>query len=218
MGAEVIEIMEPAKASSHQQQNGHRSGRAEPSPYGGNFLLTPSLQEYLIPDLTLPEQYFGRHALDDGMGPERALMYAVLKDGIRCYYKNVGASRRKYQKLCAETEDWLLEDTWDYPFSFRMICDTLGINAECLRTRLLQWKEAELRRRELTGDTTSVQIGRSPFPTPVDLDRLEHEVAEGGPSHDDYDDDFETGDDDWPEPEHMSLDDLANAEEFGRAA
>jgi hypothetical protein len=78
--------------------------RREPNPYGGNFMLTPSLMEYLTPDLTLPEQYYMRHQGDDGMGPERALMYAVLKDAIRSFYKNVGATRRKYKKVLLEAE------------------------------------------------------------------------------------------------------------------
>jgi len=127
----------------------------------------PSLLEYLSPDLTLPEQYFYRQRMDDGMGAEKSLMYAVLKDGIRCFYKHVGATRRKYRKMSAEAEEWLLEDTYDYPFSFRVICDTLGIDADALRSRLMVWKESELERRRVTGDTKSVQVGRSPFPTPL---------------------------------------------------
>jgi len=156
----------PQPAQSASGQAG-RNRRNEPNPLGGNFILMPSLLEYLSPDLTLPEQYFGRQRNDDGMGAEKALMYAVLKDGIRCFYKHVGATRRKYRKMSAEAEEWLMEDTWDYPFSFRVICDTLSIDADCLRQRLVEWKEAELDRRRVTGDTKSVQVGRSPFPTPL---------------------------------------------------
>ena len=68
----------------------------------------PSLLEYLSPDLTLPEQYFMRQRNDDGMGAEKSLMYAVLKDGIRCFYKHVGAKRRKYRKMSIEAEEWIL--------------------------------------------------------------------------------------------------------------
>ena len=150
--------------------NGRRNRRSEPNPLGGNFILMPSLLEYLSPDLTLPEQYFYRQRNDDGMGAEKALMYAVLKDGIRCFYKHVGATRRKYRKMSAEAEEWLMEETWDYPFSFRVICDTLNIDADCLRKKLVTWKDFELERRRVTGDTKSVQVGRSPFPTYEELD------------------------------------------------
>jgi hypothetical protein len=149
----------------------------------------PSLLEYLSPDLTLPEQYFERQRNDDGMGAERALMYAVLKDGIRSFYKHVGATRRKYRKISAEAEEWLMDDDWNYPFSFRVICDTLGIDADCLRQRLLSWKDLELERRRMTGDTKSVQVGRSPFPTPIDETHLG--ISEGDEPEGDEPDEVE---------------------------
>ena len=162
MAKPTPELSKPASPN----RNGRPHRRPEPNPLGGNFILMPSLLEYLSPDLTLPEQYFDRQRMDDGMGAEKSLMYAVLKDGIRCFYKHVGATRRKYRKMSAEAEEWLLDDTYDYPFSFRVICDTLGIDADALRCRLLTWKDTELERRRVTGDTKSVQVGRSPFPTP----------------------------------------------------
>ena len=192
---------EPAASTRHG-----KSRRPEPSPLGGNFILMPSLLEYLSPDLTLPEQYFLRQRNDDGMAAEKSLMYAVLKDGIRCFYKHVGAKRRKYRKMSIEAEEWLMDDSYDYAFGFRVICDTLGIDADCLRRRLLDWKEAELRRREQTGDTKTVQVGRSPFPNPI----AELELSGGDNEHDDADDcgeDFQQ-EDDWGDVEHMSLDEL----------
>ena len=125
---------------------GRRNRRSEPHPMAGNFILMPSLLDYLSPDLTLPEQYFALQANDDGMGPEKALMYAVLKDGIRCFYKHTGSTRRKYRKMSDEAEEWIMEDSWDDPFSFTVICDTLGIDPTCLRTKLLAWKATELER------------------------------------------------------------------------
>lgn len=193
--------------------------RREANPYGGNFMLTPSLMEYLSPDLTLPEQYYMRHQGDDGMGPKRALMYAVLKDAIRSFYKNVGATRRKYKKVLLEAETWLAEDSWDYPFSFLVICETLSIDAVCLRTRLFAWREAELRRRAMTGEKTSRPSGRSPFPSPIlseNLDRLSIDTDI------DLDQDADLGfgseeETDW-DGTTMSLDDLAYEEARGSVA
>ena len=173
----------------------------------------PSLLEYLSPDLTLPEQYFDKQRNDDGMGAEKSLMYAVLKDGIRCFYKHVGATRRKYRKMSAEAEEWLLDDTFDYAFSFRVICDTLGIDADCLRERLMIWKDAELERQRVTGDTKSVQVGRSPFPTPIeDLDDFMSAQGDDDSSDDgDFEDD--ASDDVWMRPEHVSLEEYGDYEE-----
>ncbi len=157
-----------AQSSQARPAPYRRNKRNEPNPLGGNFILMPSLLDYLSPDLTLPEQYFYSQRNDDGMGAEKALMYAVLKDGIRSFYKYVGSTRRKYRRLSDEAEAWITTDSWDEPFSFRVICDTLGIDPDGLRSRLMDWKRTEMVRRELTGDTSSAQVGRSPFPILAD--------------------------------------------------
>jgi hypothetical protein len=185
--------------------------RREVNPYAGNFMLTPSLMEYLTPDLTLPEQYYMRHQGDDGMGPERALMCAVLKDAIRSFYKNVGATRRKYKKVLLEAEAWLAEDSWDYPFSFFVICETLTIDAECLRSRLFAWRDEHLRRHELSGEKAIRPSGHSPFPSPLlaeNLDRLSIDTDIDL----DQDADLDLGSD-W-EGQTISLEDLAGEEAF----
>ena len=153
---------------------------------------------------------------DDGMGAEKALMYAVLKDGIRCFYKHVGATRRKYRKMSAEAEEWLMEDSYDYPFSFRVICDTLGIDADCLRDRLVSWKEFELSRRAKTGDTQSVQVGRSPFPAYFDekeggiaASSIKFEQIDTAASENTDSRDFDEDAPSWSDSEHVSLDELA---------
>ena len=164
----------------------------------------PSLLDYLSPDLTLPEQYFAQQANDDGMGPEKALMYAVLKDGIRCFYKYTGSTRRKYRKMSDEAEEWLMDDCWDDPFSFTVICDTLGIDPACLRAKLLAWKDTELERRRMTGDTKSIQVGRSPFP--VAADDIEVDPSEMSFNFYETTDDAET-------PEPAQLTDFVEASE-----
>ena len=180
-----------------------RNKRNEPNPLGGNFSLMPSLLDYLTPDLTLPEQYFYAQRNDDGMGAEKALMYAVLKDGIRSFYKYVGSSRRKYRRLSDEAEQWIETDSWDEPFSFRVICDTLGIDPDGLRSRLMEWKRSELVRRELTGDTASAQVGRSPFPSLADDSK-----DEDTPSSFDCDSEDSTDSDLWESGDQLSLEEL----------
>ena len=149
----------------------HSESFRQPAPTGiGSFTPSTASLDHSSPDLTHPEQYYRGQGVDDGLGPERALMYAVLKDGIRSFYKNVGATRRKYKKVYAEAEQWLCEDNWDEAFSFRFICDTIGIDAGCLRKHLLTWRDDELDRQTRTGEQNTKQVGRSPFPSPIDLD------------------------------------------------
>jgi hypothetical protein len=106
--------------------------------------------------------------------------------------------------MSIEAEEWILDDSYDYAFSFRVICEMLAIDADCLRRRLMDWKDAELRRREQTGDTKTMQVGRSPFPTP--LDGLELEA--GAIDEDDDDGDIEHDGDDVDSVEQMSLEEL----------
>lgn len=216
----------PHAGNTHREPGRNGKGRRhEPNPLGGNFILMPSLLEYLAPDLTLPEQYFLRQQNDDGMGAEKSLMYAVLKDGIRCFYKHVGSKRRKYRKMSVEAEEWILDDSYDYAFGFRVICDMLGIDADCLRKRLMAWKETELRRREMTGDTRTIQVGRSPFPTATG--ELELELGADDIDEDEDDDSLVVDDEDtadvaagaetpeWSGVEHTSLEEL-RLEEYDR--
>jgi len=211
-------------SSGHREPGRSGKGRRpEPNPLGGNFILMPSLLEYLSPDLTLPEQYFLRQRNDDGMGAEKALMYAVLKDGIRCFYKHVGSKRRKYRKMSVEAEEWIMDDSYDYAFGFRVICDMLSIDADCLRQRLMSWKETELRRREMTGDTRTIQVGRSPFPTAnaelgLALDSEDEEDSvEDADDAEDADNLAASGEDDaeWNGVEQMSIEEL-RIEEYDR--
>lgn len=215
--------MQTAQTQTSTTTTSNKANPGAAPTFGGNFLLTPSLMDYVAPDLTTPEQYFSNQACDDGMGPERALMYAVLKDGIRSFYKNVGATRRKYKKIYAEADEWLSEDCWEDPFSFRVICDTLGIDSDCLRSRLFAWRDVELERRAKTGDTSSVQVGRSPFPTPVELDGNTDMISDecDSPAElDGYDQDLNARDEDdsWSDAEHVSLEDLSSRDELGYAA
>jgi hypothetical protein len=73
--------------------------------------------------------------------PERRLLIAILADAIDCYQKNLGAHTARGKRLCREAEHWMLSDDQQWVFSFRNICDALGVDAEALRARTRAWKE-----------------------------------------------------------------------------
>jgi hypothetical protein len=84
-----------------------------------------------------------RHAQDRVMGasngpllPEKQLMLAVLEDGIACFRKYVLSGRPRFR----EAEAWLLEDDDRWPFSFRNVCEVLGLDANGIRDELLRWR------------------------------------------------------------------------------
>ncbi len=84
------------------------------------------------------EQIYGtrRHPVDQGI---RALMLAVLEDGIFCFQNYFLKPSRSNQRLSREAEEWITARE-EGIFSFDNICDTLELNHERLRKDLLQWK------------------------------------------------------------------------------
>ena len=68
---------------------------------------------------------------------ERRLLLAVLEDGIRTFLKNAHATHGRAGNLKREALTWLRSDQRDDVFDFENICETLGIDAGRLRTRVL---------------------------------------------------------------------------------
>ena len=59
----------------------------------------------------------------------KALMLAVLEDGIRCYFSSTRLVR-------TEAEHWVESRHHKLVFSFEVICETFGIEAGAARARL----------------------------------------------------------------------------------
>jgi hypothetical protein len=70
---------------------------------------------------------------------EHRLMLAVLEDAVRIVVASRAGASRKSNRLVAETRQWLLGEDASWPFSFRNVCDVLGIDAQLLRARLSPW-------------------------------------------------------------------------------
>ena len=64
---------------------------------------------------------------------EMRLYFAVLEDAIRIY-KKVGAQRKP--QVRADVMEWFFDDGGSGPFSFRGICEALGIEADAFRQRI----------------------------------------------------------------------------------
>ncbi len=90
------------------------------------------------PDI-LNEAAFPRNARR-AVTPERRLLIAILADAVDCYRKNLGARTARGRRLCREAEHWIFSDDQTWAFSFRNICDALGVDAEAMRERALAWK------------------------------------------------------------------------------
>ncbi|MBY0278162.1 hypothetical protein K2Z84_22740 [Candidatus Binatia bacterium] len=87
--------------------------------------------------MILPEQFYDqRNGLEQAAG-EKALMLAVLEDGIRCFQEHLKNPRVRPRLLARQAEKWIRSADWDWPFSFNNVCESLSLNPECLRNRLL---------------------------------------------------------------------------------
>jgi hypothetical protein len=68
---------------------------------------------------------------------ERALMRAVLEDAIRCLRGEVGPGHQRAE-LAGDARGWITTGDMRWPFSFENVCEGLGLDASCLRDRLLR--------------------------------------------------------------------------------
>lgn len=75
----------------------------------------------------------------------RRLMWAILKDTLRCYQSHFDCVGVHSQRLFRDASKWIHSDDLTWVFSFENICLVLGIDGERLRTELARW--ARLRRR-----------------------------------------------------------------------
>ena len=84
-------------------------------------------------------------------GPERALMSALLFDGIQSYMNYACASTIRSRGKYKEAFNWVHNKAnTDYIFSFNNVCEALGIDAEYLRlgmanacnSQTFEWKRS----------------------------------------------------------------------------
>jgi hypothetical protein len=76
--------------------------------------------------------------------PEKALLLAVLEDGVRCFQDNILPRNKKKQMLFEEAEAWLFSDESNGVFSFVSVCTLLGFDPGYVRRGLRQWQERAL--------------------------------------------------------------------------
>ena len=115
------------------------------------------LAELFAPEIVLPDQLHQGYRRDSYLSGEKALMLAVLEDGIRCFQEHLTNPRSNPRLLSKQAEEWIRAVDYEWPFSFNNVCETLGIDPEALREKLLTWKGARL-----------AATGTADSPTPTD--------------------------------------------------
>ena len=78
-----------------------------------------------------------------GLSAEQRLMLALLTDALNVYQKGALSKLSRPRRLYVDAELWFLADGVDTnAFSFMTVCDSLGINPDLLRRRIIDWKHA----------------------------------------------------------------------------
>ena len=98
------------------------------------------------PDVILPSQYLNDK--DGGLkGGERKLMAALLADGVEAYIFQCTANITP-KRSTFDAREWVETKDFSYVFSFDVVCQCLGIDADYLRLGLYRFVEAARLRRE----------------------------------------------------------------------
>jgi len=126
-------------------------------------LESSAIAGMFIPDILTPGQYYDGLRANGCAGPIKRRMLAVLADAIRCYQTYANSRRRAQRRLFVEAEGWLMDRKANGPFAYDTVCETLGIDPNCLREGLRRWRLKELdgiNPRRLTRRSPVTRVGR----------------------------------------------------------
>lgn len=104
---------------------------------GSDDRLSPLFQ----PDTLMSDEYFANYRRRIPLEPEKALLLAVLEDGVRTFQDNIFAETGKKRALMDEARAWLFTDHFEHVFSFNSVCSSLGLDPGYIRRGLKRWEE-----------------------------------------------------------------------------
>ena len=89
------------------------------------------------PDTLLPAQFYAMFKNSQYREPERRLMVAILEDAVSCLSMNLRQCNPRQRKQYEEAKQWVnAEEESEWIFSFRNICEVLGMDPSYLRRGL----------------------------------------------------------------------------------
>jgi hypothetical protein len=91
------------------------------------------------PDTILPAQFYAMFKNSQYREPERRLMVAILEDAVSCLSMNLRQCNLRQRKQYEEAKHWVTaEEESEWIFSFRNICEVLGMDPSYLRSGLIR--------------------------------------------------------------------------------
>jgi hypothetical protein len=93
------------------------------------------------PDTLVLAQYLETVGSSTHPEGEKRLLMAVLEDAISCYQNYISTSDRREVNLFCEAAEWIFSQNDDeWLFSFKSVCEALGIDPGYIREGLLRWR------------------------------------------------------------------------------
>jgi hypothetical protein len=95
------------------------------------------------PDTVLSTQFYATYKGGPYKQPELRLLAAVLEDAISCLTAKACPATARQRKQFDDAWQWFAaEDDSEWIFSFKNICEALGIDPAYLRRGLIRWAAA----------------------------------------------------------------------------
>jgi hypothetical protein len=105
--------------------------------------VAQDLGKLFEPDVILPAQFYTMFKCSQYKEPERRLMVAVLEDAVSCLSMNPRECNLRQRRQYEEARQWVnAEEDSEWIFSFRNICEVLGIDPSYLRRGLTRGRTA----------------------------------------------------------------------------
>jgi hypothetical protein len=115
----------------------HLEEEQQEKSLGAEDRLSPLFQ----PDTLMSDEYFANYRRRIPLEPEKALLLAILEDGVRTFQDNLFAEAGKKRALLDEAREWLFSDGFEHVFSFNSVCSSLGLDPGYIRRGLKRWEE-----------------------------------------------------------------------------
>lgn len=80
------------------------------------------------------------------LAPYKKLIIAILTESCRGFF--LSPVNRKNRILIQQAKDWFKSDNLTYIFSFRNVCEDLGIDPDCFRQDLREYAEGHISQEE----------------------------------------------------------------------
>ena len=104
-----------------------------------SFIASHDSGKLFEPDAILPEQFYTMFKKSPYREPERRLMVAILEDAVSCLSTDLSECNFRQRRQYEEAKDWITTDEEDeWIFSFRNICEFLGMDPSYLRRGLIR--------------------------------------------------------------------------------